>query len=77
MLPDIIICPKCGSWNIDQTRSHSHKRNFMHLMSGKKIYMCEDCGWRGYIIKAKNLPITVAIFIGIVIMFLIFLSLLK
>jgi hypothetical protein len=44
-----VMCPKCGSWNVDpvnQTPFHQ----LWHTLSGKILYRCEDCAWQGQIV---------------------------
>lgn len=76
MINEIIICQKCGSWDVDLTkhRSRWHWRNIVHLISGKSIYTCLDCGWQGCIIEAKNLSLMIAFFMGVAIVFLFLLA---
>jgi hypothetical protein len=77
MISEILVCPKCGSWDVNQTKSRSHLRNFLRLMSDKKLYLCEDCGWRGYIIRARKLPLALAIGSSIIAILIILMVLLR
>jgi predicted RNA-binding Zn-ribbon protein involved in translation (DUF1610 family) len=42
------VCPKCGSANIHRSRSRSRWETWRKEITGKRVFRCHDCGWRGW-----------------------------
>ena len=55
MFTDPMVCPKCGSWNVEPT-GRLHPGDGKRALSKGRLYSCEDCGWRGYIVRARRIP---------------------
>jgi predicted RNA-binding Zn-ribbon protein involved in translation (DUF1610 family) len=50
-----LVCPECGSWDIEPRRI-SIIKCFKQRLLGKKHYHCNECNWRGYIGEEGKLP---------------------
>lgn len=50
-----IVCPKCGSWEMEPLPPNGFPglRQRIRPFSGRLLYECEGCHWRGYISRAK------------------------
>lgn len=50
-----IVCPKCGSWELEPVPPAGLPglRQRIRQFSGGRLYQCEGCHWRGYIAKAR------------------------
>lgn len=50
-----LICPECGSWDIEPIKS-SRLKHLKHRLLGRKSYLCSECHWRGYIGQKGEMP---------------------
>ena len=41
-------CPKCKSSEIQRSRSRNKWETWRKEITGKRVYRCSDCGWRGW-----------------------------
>jgi DNA-directed RNA polymerase subunit RPC12/RpoP len=41
-------CPKCKSEAAHRSRSRSRWEAWRKEITGKRLYRCPDCGWRGW-----------------------------
>jgi len=42
------VCPKCGSGNVHRSRSRSRWETWRKEITGKRMFRCHDCSWRGW-----------------------------
>jgi predicted RNA-binding Zn-ribbon protein involved in translation (DUF1610 family) len=42
------VCPKCGSANIHRSRSRSRWETWRKEITGKRVFRCLECSWRGW-----------------------------
>ena len=42
-------CPACKSFNVHRSMARSTFERFKKLRTDKRLYRCEDCGWRGWL----------------------------
>jgi len=50
-----IACPKCGSWEMGPVppTGFAGLRQRIRQRGGRRLYRCESCQWRGYIVRAR------------------------
>jgi hypothetical protein len=41
-------CPRCGSGNIHRSRTKTTWEGWWQKITGKRIYRCRKCNWRGW-----------------------------
>jgi predicted RNA-binding Zn-ribbon protein involved in translation (DUF1610 family) len=41
-------CPKCNSERIHRSRSRTWWESWRKIVSRKRMFRCNDCGWRGW-----------------------------
>jgi UDP-GlcNAc:undecaprenyl-phosphate GlcNAc-1-phosphate transferase len=42
-------CASCKSFNVHRSKARSTFERFKKLRTDKRLYRCEDCGWRGWL----------------------------
>lgn len=61
-----IVCPACGSWDVNPS-SHAHHTFFLRFIAFRKLYSCDNCGWKGYVSKEKHVPMAFLIMTAIIV----------
>ena len=49
-------CPKCGSAQIHRSRSRSRWETWRKEITGKRLFRCYECSWRGWGIDEGPAP---------------------
>ena len=50
-----VVCPKCGSWEMDPVppTGFAGLRQRIRQIGGRRLYLCEECRWRGYLVRGR------------------------
>ena len=46
---ETVVCSACKSTNVQRTRTLGARERFRKRFTRKRVHVCLDCGWRGWL----------------------------
>jgi hypothetical protein len=50
-----LVCRNCSSTNVQRTRTLGRRERLRKRFTRKRVHVCLDCGWRGWLPVAPRL----------------------